>query len=198
MRVITLHPQAFEAECVSLGRHALAQGPYDLIVGIRTGGAHVADAVCRHTPPLAGVPRHDVRLQRASTPGRTEATKGWLRHLPTPLLNLMRMAESLWDGRRVPDEGDVARAAGRLEMSQGCRDLLSASPHSSILVIDDAVDSGVTLAATVAALRDACPEARIVTAVLTVTRRDSLIVPDVALHRDRTLIRFPWSNDYRP
>ncbi len=198
MRVITLHPQAFAAECGRLGREALKSGPYDLIVGIRTGGARVADAVCSRTEALGAVARHDVRLQRASTPARTGAAKGWLCRLPRPLLDLLRMAESLWDARHAHQEEDVERARARLEIPTECLKAMEADRPRSILVIDDAVDSGVTLSATVDALRELCPEARIVTAVLTVTRPDAIISPDIALHRDRTLIRFPWSNDYRP
>lgn len=198
MRVITLHPEKFAAECARLGEETLKQGPFDLVVGIRTGGARVADAVCHEGSPLAAVRRHDVRLQRASTPGRTEATRGWLKRVPRPILNLMRMGESLWDGRHPATRHDVERAKRRLELDDAGSPMIADTPPRSILIIDDAVDSGVTLAATVETMRELYPDAHIVTAVLTVTRPDAIISPDIALHRDRTLIRFPWSNDYRP
>ncbi len=198
MRVITLHPKLFASECARLGEEVLKSGPFDLMIGIRTGGAFVADAICREVCALAEVPRRDVRLQRASTPGRSKAARGWLKRLPRPLLNILRMAESLWDGRHKPEQEDVAKAENRLDIPEECREILTTTHPRSVLIIDDAVDSGVTLAATVAALRKLAPDARIVTAVLTITRPDSIITPDIALYRDRTLMRFPWSNDYRP
>lgn len=64
-----------------------------------------------------------------------------------------------------------------------------------LLVVDDAVDSGVTLATVLNVLRALCPAGtEIRSAVVTVTLDGPLIQPDFALHRG-ILCRFPWSFD---
>ena len=66
-----------------------------------------------------------------------------------------------------------------------------------ILVIDDAIDSGDTLSAIASTLRHRNPEATVCIAVMTETTADPCIRANYALYRNRTLIRFPWSNDYK-
>ena len=66
-----------------------------------------------------------------------------------------------------------------------------------ILVIDDAIDSGDTLFAIATTLKDMNPDARIDIAVMTETTRHPRIRANYTLYRNRTLIRFPWSNDYK-
>ena len=66
-----------------------------------------------------------------------------------------------------------------------------------ILVIDDAIDSGDTLAAIVKTLRQTNPYVSVSIAVITETTRRPRIRANYTLYRNRTLIRFPWSNDYK-
>ena len=71
---------------------------------------------------------------------------------------------------------------------------------SHLLVIDDAVDSGLTLKYVVGVLRASCNfPVEIFTAAITATRvsAERAVDPDFVLF-DGTLIRFPWSTDYRP
>lgn len=68
----------------------------------------------------------------------------------------------------------------------------------SILVVDDAVDSGATLQAVLNSLASLPGRPQIKSAVITTTTRHPLVNPDYTLYNNRTLIRFPWSKDYRP
>ena len=74
--------------------------------------------------------------------------------------------------------------------------LLSCSPgEHRLLVVDDAVDSGVTLATVIDLLRNTCPDrTEIRSAVITVTLEEPRAEPDYALYRG-VLCRFPWSFD---
>ncbi|MBC7799187.1 MAG: hypothetical protein H7Z10_01075, partial [Gemmatimonadaceae bacterium] len=71
----------------------------------------------------------------------------------------------------------------------------AAGPAPAVLIVDDAVDSGATLAAVLAEVRRlAPPGARIETAAITVTTAAPIATPDHALF-NRQLCRFPWSMD---
>ena len=67
----------------------------------------------------------------------------------------------------------------------------------SILIVDDAVDSGKTLKTIVDEVRKKYLTAEIKTAVITVTTKQPIILPDYYLFYNHTLIRFPWSADSR-
>lgn len=67
---------------------------------------------------------------------------------------------------------------------------------ASVLLVDDAVDSGETMAAVIDFLKRAKPELRIHTAVITTTMSDPLTPPEFTLYHE-TLVRFPWSMDAR-
>jgi hypoxanthine phosphoribosyltransferase len=63
------------------------------------------------------------------------------------------------------------------------------------LVIDDAVDSGATLATALQVLRDVCPPGtEMRSAAITQTLDRPMVRPDYVLHRG-TLCRFPGSFD---
>lgn len=183
MRVITLDRDAFVVACGELAELVAASGRVPgVIVGIRTGGAYVADEMARRFP---GARREDVTLRRPSTKG-----KGRLRWLlgclPIRVLDLLRMAEAFVLRHR-------RRAPGSLELGDG----LVGLSGGDVLVVDDAVDSGVTLATVAGSLREANPGVAIMTAAITVTEREPAEMPDFALYNDKTLIRFPWSMDMK-
>ncbi len=178
MRVITLTPDDFARDCRRL-EQACGPAP-DLVVGIASGGVHVAG----HIYP--GVPHTAVECHRPSTAAK--ARHEWIfaiiRLLPRAVRDRLRIIEDERLRKRPPaalPEVDIP------PQTPAARD---------ILVVDDAVDSGTTMLAVVAALRRAVPAARIHTAAITVTTPDPLIRPDTALYTD-TLIRFPWARDYR-
>ena len=75
------------------------------------------------------------------------------------------------------------------------RERLRSGAGKSVLVVDDAVDSGNTLLSVVKGIRIAAPDAEVHNAVMTQTFPKPVIEPDVALWNDGTLIRFPWSKD---
>ena len=164
-----------------------------VLIGVRTGGLVVAEAMARAasnaTPVLPLTCRRPATRLKALLPG----LKTILSLAPEPVLNSLRVAEHrlLAPRRRQapPPPVDQAEAAA-------IGTFVTASPHRErVLVADDAVDSGVTLAAVLAVLREVCPPATLVrTAVITVTLEQPIVEPDYALYRG-VLCRFPWSFD---
>jgi hypoxanthine phosphoribosyltransferase len=194
--VLTLGPAQFESACGDLLRIAsLVQAP-DLIVGIRTGGLHVAEAMARSvggTVPVLALTcrRPSTAKKERSTTFRRLATK-----LPRPVLDRLRVFEHRMLTRNPPPrEPSRMPRVNVVELNALEAWLATAPANLNILIVDDAVDSGATLVAVNDAVRSvATGAATIRTAAVTVTTENPLAYPDYSLHSLR-LCRFPWSFD---
>lgn len=187
MKVITLNSSDFHSACQRLINSVKQQGiTYDTVVGIATGGDYVA-------AEFNFGDTYSIRKQRPSTSSKQGLVSKILPHLPVWLLNMLRIAEAKWLARNY-DKLSAERIKPTVLPDDLRRKLLSGHCHD-VLVTDDAVDSGSTLLSVVMAIHEAAPGVHIHTAVLTVTSDNPVIQPDVALWRNRTLIRFPWSID---
>lgn len=151
----------------------------------------MADALLKCLPADYCTIRRDVTLQRDSTKRKSGIVEKILRILPYPLLDWMRMAES------VLLSSANKEATPRLWTPTDSDRLPSRSMVERILVVDDAIDSGATLAGVVAGLKKEYPGADIKTAVMTVTTTNPMIFPDWTLFAGDTLLRFPWSADFK-
>lgn len=149
----------------------------DLVVGIAEGGVEVA----RRIFPQADHCLIDSSRRRNSLKGK------WLSMLPVWLLDLLRMLEMRLRRRSSSVSPPV--------LSENL--IHKARRAECILIVDDAVDSGATLQATLQALRAAAPGARVLSAVLTVTRCNPRVRPDFCCYPEGTLLRFPWSLDVK-
>lgn len=188
MQVATLDPTCFREACRRLAREVVDSGfRPEIIVGIRTGGEYVAREML---PSFPGAHLAIVELHRPSTPHKS-ILRPLLRRLPGRMLDLMRIVEARMLALRP------RRPIPKVEIGADIRALLPAR----VLVVDDAVDSGVTLAAIIEGLRaesgDGRGESRVRSAVITVTTPRPAVSPDFALYRNHTLIRFPWSMDMK-
>ena len=197
MQVITLNSYDFDSHAGLLAKavEQAAAGSFDAIVAVRRGGSFVCDAFCRHFPKDMYGARYDVTLQRPSTKRKNGKIGNMLKRLPRPMLDAMRMAESILLGmcrniKGTPHTPEVA-------IPDGLTATLTMTTLPKILVIDDAIDSGYTLFAIVETLKKMNPNATIDIAVMTETTRHPRIRANYTLYRNRTLIRFPWSNDYK-
>lgn len=196
MQVITLDPDGLQSHAARLAtkvRHSHS-APFDAIVGIRCGGTHVCDALCRYMPKESFHTRFDINLQRPSTKKKTETIGKILIRLPRPILNIMRMAESkiLEFSRRISSKRDQRHIAVPRDLTE----MLKSIDSPEILIVDDAVDSGVTLKTVSDTLQGINPRTKITSAVITRTTSHPVFSPDFSLYADNTLIRFPWSKDY--
>ncbi|MDE6551965.1 MAG: hypothetical protein K2K98_03235 [Muribaculaceae bacterium] len=198
MQVVTLNPKDLDAHAERLARavEESVRNGFDAIVAIRRGGSIVCDAFLRHFPETLYSARFDVSLQRPSTKNKKETLRKILQRLPYPLLDAMRKAEAHMFSLRKKFKG-ASSTVPVVEIPEDLAAALTRNPLPEILVIDDAIDSGDTLYAIVHTLRKTNPEARISIAVITETTDKPRIRAKHSLYRNRTLIRFPWSDDYK-
>ncbi len=197
MQVLTLDPEKFDQQAGQLA-HIVEEGApdkLDAIVGVRRGGSFVCDAFCKYFPKERYGARYDVILQRPSTKRKNGTVGKLLKLLPISILNFMRMAESSILALRRKIKG--ASETPKVEIPEGLADILHKEKSPNILLIDDAIDSGDTLFAIIETLKETNKQANVRIAVMTETTSNPRVRADYTLYRNKTLIRFPWSNDYK-
>lgn len=192
--VRTLDREAFDAACASLMQCVLEDCQPDLLIGIRTGGLVVAEAMARAAAQKPAV--MSLASRRASTGTKAKLTflPALLKQLPGPLVDSLRVVEHRLLTPRRRARGAQAQFVDPAETEAICRHLAALPPGRVAVVVDDAVDSGVTLAAVLRVLRAGAPEAEFRSAAITITAEQPLAMPDYALYRG-VLCRFPWSFD---
>lgn len=197
MQVLTLYPADFENHVALLAERVERDSAcvFDAIVGVRNGGAVVCDVFCKYFPDSRFGSRFDVSLSRPSSKRKEGMISKLLKKLPMGLLDMMRMAEAFLLG--VADRLSRKTNLPEVEIPAELQQLLRGKENPEILIIDDAVDSGKTLQAIVETIKKINPAVKIRVAVITVTTSAPRIRADFALYRNHTLIRFPWSNDYK-
>ena len=195
MKVITLTPALLSQAAAQLAGIVTDQRkvPYTAIVGVITGGAVLADLMQPHLPPMK---RFEILFRRPSTKLKDKAPGVFsvLKHLPLVVSDWLRMAESQYLYLHSRKQRNVSHPA----LDNDLREFVaSLPPGSPILLVDDSIDSGATIAGCLEALREVNPGISITVATLTVTMPNPLVNPDFSLYSGRTLVRFPWSKDYR-
>jgi hypoxanthine phosphoribosyltransferase len=167
----------------------------DLIIGIRSGGYVVAERMAAHFPETALLP---ITCRRPSTKKKQKSSllKNLLRRLPESINSRLRILEHIvLTQLRAPKQSVFTPDAEELRVIEN--HLLSAGGNPNILIVDDSVDSGATLAAVVDMVKTiAGPGAAIKTAVITVTTAAPFVEPNFMLYR-YVLCRFPWSLDFK-
>lgn len=86
---------------------------------------------------------------------------------------------------------------GTIALSEETKAFLSSTAQLKVLLVDDAIDTGATLSLIKEYLEDNYPGIVVKTAVITITMKNVMINADYYLFNNRTLIRFPWSNDIK-
>lgn len=177
--VITLDHDGLRLDCSRLEAMVHASGfTPDVVLAIATGGVYVADCMFAVLPHVA------TRLQRPGTQAKNGFVGRVISRMPRFLTDFMRVAESCMLELLPHRKADPAAV-----------DLPDLANYKSILVVDDAIDSGITMAAVLEAVSKRYPAASVHSAVLTITTHRPLVKADYALYDDLTLIRFPWSSD---
>lgn len=192
MRVITLLDETFSCSCKTLGDIVENDFNPDVIIGVLTGGGYVGREVTKTWPKAVYT---EIRVQRKDT---IKKEKG-IRHrvlqiLPYFMLNWLRMAEMLYEDLKAKKSNP--KREGKIELSMEI-DALLREKEQNLLLVDDAIDTGATLKLIKDTLSNRYPLAKIKIAVITVTSNQPLIDADYYLYHDRTLVRFPWSNDVK-
>lgn len=193
--VRTLTPTLLQEHCQSLASRIQASGfePM-LMIGIKQGGAEVARLMRASFPASHYC---EVRISRPSTKQKGE---GWmhrlLQKLPLWLCDLLRTVESRVNEWR--SEGKQPVRIGQILLPADISHTLADARSARVLLIDDAIDTGATIQQARQQLQAQFPHLDIRVAVITVTTQHPVCEADYYLYHNRTLCRFPWSNDYRP
>lgn len=189
MPVITLHPHLLAEAAHRLSHRIQAAGCKPaLVIGIQSGGAKVAQLMRSDFPEAAYA---EVKISRPST-GKKEhgVLHRLLQRMPLWLCDVLRVVES-----RIGEW----RSRGSVPQRVGTVTLQAQVPAGAVvLLVDDAIDTGATIHSLREQLNAQLPLADIRVAVITVTTSHPVCDADFCLYRNRTLCRFPWSNDYRP
>lgn len=186
MRVLTLHRAAFLGHCQRL-EHLVADYDPDLVVAVARGGVYVAEHMFRQSHHVTV----DCQRQTTAVKRRLHALFAVVRLLPLWLRNRLRMAEA----RRLSRKHTGQPASVTLDSEVTA----AVQRARRVLVVDDAIDSGATMAGVLNAISAISgPDNKVRTAVITVTTRQPLVTPDYAIYGDGdVLVRFPWSEDMR-
>lgn len=188
MRVITVDDKAFGEMCRQLMAEVVDSGyEPDVIVAVARAGVFVARAINFGN-------FYTVRCSREGSKAKKNGLGIMLRYLPSFVNVMLRKLEYRllqWRDKSVNYQPRTVEMSPELEavLNKGGR---------KVLIVDDALDSGRSLRSVVEELRKCGNGNEIRTAVITVTRPETVCDPDYALYRDRTLIRFPWAADRRP
>ena len=193
MRVKTFLGAQFDDLCKRLADEVLNHNfSPDIVVGILTGGGYVGREVRKAWPSAIYT---EIRVQRRDTAKKGSGFRHkLLQLLPYCLLNRLRMAEMLYEDLKA--RKTKPRREGNVELPDDIDALLTAR-ESHILLVDDAIDTGATLKLIKDHINSTYPLANVKIAVITVTSNHPLIDADFCLYHDRTLVRFPWSNDVK-
>lgn len=165
-----------------------------VVVGIARGGVGIAEAVARE---LGGSPRMVVvRSQRPGTRVKERPfTSQAIRALPQAVADVAR-----WLEVEYREASFYARGRGSSSLGQDVRVVDPDALHDGVagadrvLVVDDTLDSGQTMAGVVQVARRSVPRAEIRTAVIATTWRRPPLDPDYVL-QPRLLLRLPSSFD---
>jgi len=167
----------------------------DMLIGVATGGVHVSRPMQQILEEKAWRGEYyEIKLQRASTRIKKKyALKSLFEILPYALLNLLRLLESKVSEMLKSDTYTPSKEK-EIHFSYFCIRALSRA--KTLLLVDDAIDTGATLLAIKEAIYRINPEIEIKIAVFTVTHNHPYIYPEYSLF-DRVLLRCPWAEDYK-
>jgi hypoxanthine phosphoribosyltransferase len=190
MKLITLNKEAFEKACDELIFKIDIQP--DMVIGILNGGGYVVDVV-KKREAFKSAQFESIKLQRFEKIKNKPVFKFLLKHLPYTILNKLREYESKKARESIAsiDKNQLAEYKIDLKINSNLE-----KPIRTILIIDDAIDTGKTMYMIKLNLMKLFPEAKIKAAVISWTIESSIVKPDYYIFK-RILVRYPWSKDYK-
>ena len=196
MKVITLSQKALKRESLSLCKR-IQEDKFapDIIIGIATGGIYISQPIkeCFEEKGWHGF-YAEIKLSRHTTKIKKRTNiKSVLQKLPYPLLNRLRMFEVTFFEKLKSHQYNTNKES-KIQLPQKLKEEIKNA--SSLLLIDDAIDTGATVLAIKNVIASLNPNITIKVAVLTVTHKHPYIEPDYTNYK-RALLRCPWAEDYK-
>jgi uncharacterized protein len=193
--VISFDERGFANACGALMRLVARDWCPDVLIGIRTGGLIVAEAMARADGTNLPVIGMTCRRPSTAHKARAAVVGEVIGRLPRPLVDRLRVIEHAMLTRKPPARPAIPYRFDAAELAALDAWASAVSKSSAALIVDDAVDSGATLLQVCETVRARLPRATVLrSAVITVTTEEPLIRPDYALYQGQ-LCRFPWSLD---
>ncbi len=195
--VRTLDERGLQAAAHALSAVVQQDFRPNVVIGIRTGGYHVADLMTEALPVEAILLPITCRRPSTGKKQRFGVVKDALMALPHAVTDRLRVLEhKMLTEMRAP-KPLTEYTADPEELAQIEHLLTLRGADARILLVDDAVDSGATMLAVIDTVREVMhADAVLKTAALTVTTSEPLVQPDYLMYR-HVLCRFPWSLDFR-
>lgn len=190
MKLITLNKETFEEACDVLISKIDIQP--DMVVGILNGGGYVVDTI-KKKGAFESAQFELIKLQRVEKIKNKPGSKFLLKHLPYAILNKLREYESKKATESIASLDKNQLADHKINFKINSND---DKPIRTILIIDDAIDTGRMLFIINSNLRKLFPDAEIKSAVISWTIETSIVKPDYYVFK-RMLVRYPWSKDYK-
>lgn len=193
MQVITLTPSLLSSASRQLAKRVINTGFHpQVVIGVLTGGAEVARLMLPDLPAEALY--CEVRVSRPSTTRKQQSfSHRLLRCLPIGICNVLRIVESCIT-EFCKSHSSLTRI-GVISLPEQVESRLALP--CQVLIVDDAIDSGATIQMVRQQLLSRFPHLDLRVSVITVTTPAPLCDAEYSLYHNRTLCRFPWSNDYR-
>lgn len=196
MKVKTLLGDDFIESCQSLSKTVSEDYQPDIVIGVLTGGGYVGREVSKFLNSSKEHIYAEVQVQRKDTKKKGKGLlHKILQSLPYFILNWLRMAEMIYEDLKARN-GNPKRE-GDIRLADEVVECLNSNAYSKVLIVDDAIDTGATLKLVKDKILEKYPETIVRIAVITVTSNRPLIDADYCIYHDRTLVRFPWSNDVK-
>jgi len=188
LRVITLNNNAFKKKCSELIEKIDFQP--DLIIGVQNGGAFVLNEF-KISGKFGGADFEVVKIQRKDNFKNNFFAKLFLKYIPLKLADKLRVYEhsQVMDSLRSLTEKQLLS----LEINS---DIDHQKAPKSILLVDDAIDTGSTMFVVKNNLARIFGDCQIKTAVISWTIPESIVKPDFYIFND-VLVRYPWSKDFK-
>lgn len=196
MKVIDLDCQDVFLEAVNQLQLQVIESSHswDLVVGIPTGGKIIVD----HMQVLSeNIPFCYIMKQRDSTKVKKSLrVSKLLPYLPRAINNLLRKFESSYLEYKYESQKEkiIDKTRHPIILEHQVKTLIRDS--RKVLIIDDAIDSGATMATVVNTIKQLNNHAHISIACINTTFKAPLVEPDFCLYR-RTIVRYPWANDVK-
>ncbi len=192
MKVITLNKKDFLSKCKEL-INEVDVAP-DLVIGILNGGGYLVEAF-KEDVHYKTKRFEQIKLQRVvESIKNNPILKILFKLLPYIILDKLRNHESIKDRKSIDSMNLVELANIKIDFK-----ISSTSNNKlikTILIIDDAIDTGRTVFVVKSNLKKVFPEVEIKIAVISWTLEASIIAPDYYIYKN-ILVRFPWSKDYK-
>ena len=189
MEVITLNKQSFSSTCAELASKIDFQP--DLVVGILNGGGYVVTELEQNN--FKSEHYQLVKFKRKIGFMDVFASPLLLSLIPNKILDRLRIYKAIKAKKSIRELNLKKLSNYRLNFNL---DMGFGKEVKSILIIDDAIDTGRVMFVVKNNLKTLFPNAQIKTAVISWTIENSIEKPDFYIFKN-VLVRFPWSKDYK-